>query len=109
MAYSGSIPTWTGTSTTLGDSVGWMGQLWTALATTSTEPHPDNLLWQLDTPLYFTGFGLVEIPDPIDYLKVIFTGFGIEEEHISRPPEVMFYGFGIEQQRNKPYLIINVD
>ena len=108
MSYSNGIE-WDGSETLSGNQVGWMGQLWTAHVTTTTEPHPDNNDWQLDTPVQFAGFGLVEIPDPKDYLHVVFSGFGIAEEHISRPPEVKFFGFGIGQHRNKPYLIIVTD
>lgn len=109
MSYSNNISEWDGTEVLVGNQVGWMGQTWTALSTTTTEPHPDNAVWQLDKPTQFTGFGIAEIPDPKDYLHIRFTGFGIEEEHINRPPEVKFYGFGIEAQRNKPYLIVNTD
>lgn len=109
MSYSNSVPEWAGSATT-SNQYGWMGQIWTALTDNTSEPDIDDITnWQLDTPLQFTGFGLVEIPDPKDFLKVYFTGFGIEEEHINRPPEVKFFGFGIEAQRNKPYLIINSD
>ena len=107
--YSGSVATWNGTSTAIGAKKGWMGQVWTALAATVTEPHPDNADWLLDTPLYFTGFGIQEIPDPKDYLYAFVSGFGIEEEMQNRPPEVMMYGFGIEEFRNKPYLRILID
>lgn len=106
MSYSNNIPIWNGSQTLTGNQVGWMGQLWTALSDTITEPHPDNAAWQLDTPVQFTGFGLAEIPDPKDYLHVAFTGFGIAEEHVNRPPEVKMFGFGIVQQRNTPYLKI---
>lgn len=108
MGYSNGIE-WDGSETVIGNQVGWMGQLWIAQVNTTTEPHPDNTDWQLNTPIQFTGLGVVEIPDPKDYLRVVFSGFGIEEEHINKPPEVKFYGFGIEAYRNKPYLIIVTD
>ena len=104
--YSGGIETWDGTSTAIGVKRGWMGQIWTALVATSTEPHPDNFDWELDTPLHFTGFGITEIPNPRDYQYAYVTGFGIAQEMQNRPPEVMMYGFGIEEFRNKPYLKI---
>ena len=104
--YSGGIETWNGTSTAIGVKKGWMGQIWTALVATSTEPHPDNFDWKLDTPLHFTGFGIAEIPNPRDYQYAYVTGFGIAQEMQNRPLEVMMYGFGVEEFRNKPYLKI---
>jgi hypothetical protein len=107
MSYSNNIPTWDGTTILTGNQVGWMGQLWTALSDTDTEPHPDNASWQQDTSLQFTGFGIAEIPDPKDYLKIFVNGFGIAEEHVNRPPEVKIFGLGLVGHRNKPYLIIS--
>lgn len=98
MSYSSGISPWDGSLTTASNQVGWMGLLWTALSDTTTEPHPHNAAWQLDTPVQFTGFGITEIPNPKDYLHVRFTGLGLTEEHVNRPPEVKFFGFGLTEE-----------
>ncbi|MCT4645561.1 MAG: hypothetical protein N4A74_11300 [Carboxylicivirga sp.] len=103
MSYSNNIAEWAGSAIS-GTQYGWMGQRWTARTNNTKEPDPDNTAdWQLDSPVQFFGFGIAEVQDPKDYLYVKFTGFGIAEEHVNRPPEVKLFGFGIVQNRPKSF------
>lgn len=105
--YSNSTPTWTGAAVDTNDQVGWMGQIWTSLEDDNTsEPHPDNTTWELETPVNFTGVTFHEIPDPIDFLQTRLTAITFTEEHISRPPEVYLGGITFIQFREKPAALI---
>ena len=91
--YSGGVATWTsGKTVPAGNRRGWLGQLWTALTSTTQQPQVDSANWQHDTPLKLTGVTLIEIPDPKDFLVTKVTGFTVIEQHINRPPEVYCSG-----------------
>ena len=105
--YSNSTPTWTGAAVDTNGKVGWMGQIWTSLIDSNTsEPHPDNADWDLETPVSFTGVTFYEIPDPIDYLQTRLTAITFTEMHISRPPEVYLGGITFQKFRDKPNFMI---
>ena len=107
--YSNSVAEWDGTATPLNEQRGWRCELWTALVdNTTTEPHPDNTDWQLDTEVNLTGITFQVIPDPIDYLQTKLTAVTFTKEHTNRPPEAYVGGITFEKFRNKPYLIVNI-
>lgn len=106
--YSSSIATWvSGSTVTATQRRGWMGQLWTAINTTTDQPSVASINWQLDTPLRFSGLSIIAIHDPRDFLKTRVTGVTLIEVHTSRPPEVRLTGITLMRQRVSPYLIIS--
>ena len=91
--YSDSVATWViGSTVTAGQRRGWSGQLWTCLTTTTNEPTPQSVNWQLDTLLTLTGVSLLTIPDNKEFLQTKLTGITLMEQHIARPPEVNLTG-----------------
>ena len=91
--YSGGVATWvSGETVTAGNRRGWLGQLWTALTSTTQQPQPDATDWQLDTPIKLSGVTLIEITDPKDFLRTKVTGITLVEQHVNRPPEVYCSG-----------------
>jgi len=108
--YSNNTPEWDGTAVDTGGQVGWMGQIWTSLIDGNiSEPHPDNLDWNLETEVNLTGITFHVIPDPIDYLQTKLTAVTFTEQHVSRPPEVYLGGITFIKHRNRPYLKISIN
>lgn len=104
--YSGSIAKWaSGSTVPATQRRWWMGQLWTAINTTTAQPDPDSADWQLDTPVRVSGVSLLQIPDPKDFLKTKVTGVTFIATHISRPPEVRVTGITVTQYRPSPAII----
>ena len=91
--YSDSIATWvSGSTVTATERRGWSGQLWTCLTTTTDEPSPQSVNWQLDTQLTLAGVSLLTIPDNKEFLQTKLTGITLMEQHVNRPPEVYCSG-----------------
>lgn len=104
--YSGSIATWvSGSTVNATQRRGWMGQLWTAVNTTTAQPDIDSADWQLDTPIKLTGLSFLQIPDPKDFLKTKVTGVTFVNTHISRPPEVRLIGINFTKYRSPSFVI----
>ena len=108
--YSGSVATWvSGSTVPATQRRGWMGQLWTAINTTTAQPDVDSADWQLDTPVRVSGVSLLQIPDPKDFLKTKVTGVTFIATHISRPPEVRVTGITVMKYRSPSFVIISED
>ena len=91
--YSESVATWvSGSTVSAAERRGWNGQLWTCLTTTTDEPTPQSVNWQLDTLLTLTGVSLLTTPDNKEFLQTKLTGITLMEQHTARPPEVNFTG-----------------
>ena len=91
--YSDSVATWvSGSTVTATERRGWSGQLWTCLTTTTDEPSPQSVNWQLDTQLTLAGVSLLTIPDNKEFLQTKLTGITLMEQHTARPHEVNFTG-----------------
>ena len=107
--YSDSILTWTkGETVTVSSKRGWKAQLWTALATTTTEPSPDNAAWQLDTPVAITGITVRSASnnDNSNYLKMKIKGITLMSSHIARPEQVRLTGITFIKRRILPYILV---
>ena len=104
--YSNGILTWTpGETVSPGDSRGWKGHTWRANNVTSDEPSLDSTMWLLISDFKLTGFTLIEITDPKDFLITKVTGITLIEQHINRPPEVYCSGITMLQYIPKPYIL----
>jgi hypothetical protein len=104
--YSGSVATWiSGSTVTAGQKRGWMGQVWTAVNTTTQMPAGDSTDWSADINALLQGITFRFLPDNKQFMQTRIAGITFTITHTNRPPEVNVGGITLTRRIQQPYLI----